>query len=194
MGIKLGTPEQYYAGVKKLFPQGAYWDKQFADAESDCAHFVEAKTSELLRFRRRMTALLDESRADTATETIAHWERVLLGTVSTSLTFEQRKALLLAQKTQNINRPVIIRAANDFGVTITDIILPFRPAFFGFSCFGIDQIANPTAFSVLYIYAVQPDDSIRDIFESVMTRCLLANYTVYFIYQGGAVNGETVSR
>jgi uncharacterized protein YmfQ (DUF2313 family) len=192
--MKTGTPEQYKNGIKKLFPQGAYWNKQFGDAESDCAKFVEAKTSELLRFRQRMSALLDESRADTATETIEYWERVLLGSVSAGLTYEQRRALLFAQKTQNINRPVIIQTAKDFGVTVTDVVFPYHPALFGFTCFGTDPMASPAAFSVLSVYALQPDAADRDLFESVISKILLANYIVYFKYQGGATNGGTVSQ
>jgi len=69
MGIA-GTPEQYETSLQKLFPRGSYWDKQFADPQSDCSLFCRAKTAELLRFRNRMSDLQTESVIQTAAETL----------------------------------------------------------------------------------------------------------------------------
>jgi len=42
MGMTVARKEQYEAAVRKLFPQGEYWDKQFANPQSDISLFVQA--------------------------------------------------------------------------------------------------------------------------------------------------------
>jgi uncharacterized protein YmfQ (DUF2313 family) len=185
MGIKTQTPEQYEASLKKLFPLGTYWDRQFADTESDCSLFCKAKADGLIRFRNRMSDLHDESAILSASETLEDWERILTGSVSAGLTAEQRRMLLYTSKTGSISASAIKEAGLLYGVAITGFRFPFRPAFFGFSRFGTDRAASPAAFSVLFIYAdAPPDNETRGVFEDQLSRLLLANYIVYFKYGG----------
>ena len=184
MGITVHTPEQYEAALRKLFPRGPYWDRQLADPQSDCSLFCRAKPDELIRFRTRMSDLQNESVIQSASETIEDWERVVAGTLQTGLPAEQRRALLTASRAGTISPAAIKDLAQMYGITITETRFPFRPAFFGFSRFGVDRVTGPAAFSLLFIYAVKPEGDPPEIFESVLTGRLLANYIVYFIYGG----------
>jgi hypothetical protein len=184
MGIAAASGAQYENAIKKLFPQGSYWDAQFADPESDVSLFVQTRTEELLRFRGRMADLQRESIVSTAEETLADWERVLMEHITTGLEPDERRALLLAQDNEKINIFGIQNIGKIYGWTITKTAFPFRPAFFGFSRFGHDRIAGPAAFSVINIYASGGEETARTDFENKLTESLLANYIVNFIYEG----------
>jgi len=153
MGIAVAPPEQYENAIKKLFPPGEFWDRQFADPESDVSLFVKAKLEYLLRFRQRMGALHDESRIETASELLEAWERVLLNTINHGLDADQRKSILLAVGADSLNIKKIKKIGQLYGWVITGVHFPFRSAFFGFSHFGHDRITSPASFSVLYVHA-----------------------------------------
>jgi uncharacterized protein YmfQ (DUF2313 family) len=183
MGMKIQTPEQYEASLRKLFPRGPYWDRQFADSESDCALFCRAKLEEFLRFRNRMGDLQDESMVQSASETLDDWERVLTGAVSPGLATDQRRILLLAAKAGNVTISVIKEIGQMYGITVTGIQLPFRSAFFGFSRFGTDHLAGPASFSTVFIEAAAPENGeTKASFEKILQSRVLANYIVYFFY------------
>jgi uncharacterized protein YmfQ (DUF2313 family) len=182
MGIKIASAAEYEASLRKLFPVGEYWDKQFADDGSDCALFVRAKLAEFVHFRQRMSDLFDESLPQTAAELIGDWERILLGEVHPKLDIGTRRELLQEQRDAKVNRAVLDECAAKYGATITGMAFPFRPAFCGFSRCGIDRAAIPAAFSVLRIDCVLPDTSVQTAFEAEITSRLLANHIVYFIY------------
>jgi hypothetical protein len=165
VGITVQTPEQYAASLRKLFPRGPYWDRQFADPASDCSLFCGAKTGDLIRFRRRMSDLHDESAIQTAGETLEDWERVMTGSVSAGLEPGQRRALLILTKAGNITVDAIKEIGRMYGIAVTQITFPFRPAFFGFSRFALDQIAGPAAFSVIFIYWNLEAELAKKIFE-----------------------------
>jgi len=185
MGIAVASSEQYEKSIRKLFPQGGYWDRQFADPESDVSLFARAKLQELLRFRRRMSDLHNESRIETSDELLENWERVLLDTINHGLDNDQRKGLLLAVGAGSFSIETIRQTGRIFGITITDVAFPFRAAYFGHSRFGIDRIASPAAFSVLFIYASRPpDEETRKDFEAQLLSIILSNYIVHFIYGG----------
>ena len=184
MGIKIGAANDYISSIEKLFPKGEYWDKQLADPDSDCSLFIRAKINELTKCKQRMSDLQNESVIQTATETIEDWERVIHGAITTGLDIEQRRTLLLSEKSGNINIAAIKEIAQTFGVTITDIVFPFRSAFFGFSYFAIDRISSPASFSVLYIYATEPAPEKKEEFENHIKMRVLANYIIYFKYGG----------
>jgi uncharacterized protein YmfQ (DUF2313 family) len=183
MGMKVQTPEQYEASLRKLFPRGTYWDRQFADPESDCSLFCKVKLDEFIRFRNRMSDLQDESIIKSASETLDEWEQVLTGAISTGLTVEQRRSLLIAAKAGSVNASVIKDIGQMYKINITNIQMPFRSAFFGFSRFGIDQAASPASFSTVFIYASAPENGERKIaFEKTVRSRVLANYILYFMY------------
>jgi len=185
MGIAVASSQQYEKSIRKLFPQGGYWDSQFADPQSDVSLFARAKLEELVRFRQRMSCLHDESRIETSSELLENWERVLLDTINHDLDNDQRKGILLAVGASSFSIQTIKQTGRIFGITVTDVVLPFRPACFGHSRFGIDRIASPAAFSVLFIYASQaPDERTREDFEAQVLSIVLFNYIVHFIYGG----------
>jgi hypothetical protein len=183
MGIKIGTGAQYAESLKRLFPQGSYWDTQFNDSASDTSLFIQAKLDELIRFRNRMADLLNESRVPTAVETISDWERVLKNKVNYGLSVAERRAILLAQGDTSVNRVKIAAAASLYGLTLIDIAFPFRPGLFGFSRFGQDRICSPAAFAVLFITCEVAADNDKDSFESDIRSRLPANI-IYFFYGG----------
>jgi hypothetical protein len=185
MDMRVRTPDEYAVALRRLFPRGDYWDRQFADPESDCALFCKAKTEEFIRFRGRMADLQNESAIQTADETIEDWERVITGAATSGLGLDERRALLVSQRNGNVTIGALNEIGQMYGVTITDITFPFRPAFFGFSHFAIDRIAGPAAFSVVFIFAnPQPEESVRERFESQITARLLANHIIFFEYGG----------
>jgi uncharacterized protein YmfQ (DUF2313 family) len=185
MGINVQSPQRYEASLRKLFPRGVYWDRQFADPGSDCSLFCKAKPDELVRFRNRMSDLLNESMIQSALETMDDWERVLAGSVSAGLSTEQRRTLLVAAKAGNITIPVIKEIGQMYGITVTHIQFPFRSAFFGFSRFGIDPVASPASFSTLFIYASTAENGeTKTAFEKTLRLRVLANYILYFFYGG----------
>jgi uncharacterized protein YmfQ (DUF2313 family) len=193
MGLKVAAPETYQASIRRLFPQGDYWDKQFSNAQSDCNAFVQAKTAAVLYIRGRMNDLLDEGFIPTATEMIEEWEKAITGGVTVNLTIEQRRQQLLFSRHVSLTRSVIKNIAEIYGITVLNIVIPYKPAFFGFSRFGIDRIASPAAFSVLYIYCSAIDDeSVKATFEQQLKQQVLANYIIYIFY-GGADNARLIS-
>ena len=184
MGITVHAPESYQKSILKLFPRGAYWDKQFSDPTSDCSLFCKAKADLIIRIRKRMAALQEESIIQTADETLDDWDRVLLGVINLEMDTAQRKALLSSSKAGSFSIETIKEIGRMYDITITDIIIPFRPAFFGHSHFGIDPIASPASFSVIFVYAAQPGDGIQEDFEKQLRSRALSNYIIYFIYGG----------
>jgi len=184
MGLAVASKARYENAVKKLFPQGDYWDEQFADPGSDCSLFCKVKADLIAGFRNGMANLLNESAVTTADKTLDDWERVYLGARNAGFDNAQRKALLNVSTTVNINIAAIKEIGRLYGIAVTGIAFPFRPAFFGHSRFGVDRTASPAAFSVLFIYASQPDGEIREEFENTLVQIVLSNYIVYFIYGG----------
>lgn len=138
----------YQKSLHKLFPEGEYWDKQFADAESDVSLFCRAKLPELVKFRERIEALQKESVIETTTELIADWERVLLGYVSVGLDITQRRILLKSKRDIKLNRAELQKIADVYGLIIKNIVFPYRPAFFGHTRYN-HRAGSPAVFSVL---------------------------------------------
>jgi hypothetical protein len=149
----------YQTVFRKLFPPGDYWDRQFADPESDVSLFCKAKLPEFIRFRRRMTDLKNESVIPSAEETLDDWERVRFGAVSHSLDTATRRELLLELE-EPVTIPLIKRLGAAYGLTVTDVRFPFRSAFFGFSRLGQDRVTSPHAFSVLKISVNGPVEEV----------------------------------
>jgi hypothetical protein len=151
MGITAASKERYENAIKKLFPQGKYWNEQFADPESDVSLLVQAKTAELTKFRERMGALLEESKPESTTELIGDWERVFLDGVFPNLDINQRRLQLQSKTGLILNRAELQKIAWMFGLNIRDITFPCRPRFFGFARFARERLGGFSAFSVLRI-------------------------------------------
>jgi uncharacterized protein YmfQ (DUF2313 family) len=186
MGIIKPTPEQYETSFRKLFPQGDYWDRQFSNPQSDVSLFCQAKLPEFISFRGKMDSLRDESKPQSAVELLDDWERVLNGSVLRGLNIQQRRMMLLQKNKEKITRGDLQKIADIFGFVITDVRLPYRPAFFGFNYFGIDNIASPAAWQVIHIYVLTKDNGEQSgQFENAIRISLLANHITYFFYDGG---------
>jgi len=161
MGINAAAEKDYSEAIRNLFPMGEYWEKQFADPQSDLNLFCRAKTKEIIRLRQRMRDLLAESDCQTAVETINDWERVLLGYLNIQLPLDERREILTARKTVAINRALIADIAQKYGLTLLDIVFPFKPSFFGFSLFGHSIFSRPAFYSVFYIITASKDDDLK---------------------------------
>jgi hypothetical protein len=124
-----------------------YWPR-FADPAGDVSLFARAKLDELIRFRRRMSDLQNESRTETTSELIADWERTLLGAVTYGKPLEERRLLLKSREDNKLNRAELQKIADIYGFTIFDITFPCRPAFFAHACFNTSFPGGPAVFSV----------------------------------------------
>ena len=153
MGISAAAPQIYQDSIRKLFPRGPYWDKQFEDPESDCSLFCKAKADLLIHIRKKMSDLQRESIIYSAIETLDCWERVLTGAITLGLEPDDRRAMLTTQMAGRVTMEVLRNIAALYGWTIINIQFPFRSSFFGFSHFGHNRITSPASFSVIYIYA-----------------------------------------
>jgi hypothetical protein len=172
MGITAASEKEYSEAIRGLFPLGEYWQRQFADPESDASLFCKAKTREIILFRKRMRDLLSESDYRTAVETIGDWERVLLGYTNAHLSLEERREFLSIEKNTRINRIIIADIAKKYGLALIDIIFPFKPSFFGFSQFGRSIFSRPVFFSVIYILIRFDSDKARDKAKELITRLI----------------------
>ncbi|MDR0374622.1 MAG: YmfQ family protein [Treponema sp.] len=147
--------ETYGNAVRKLFPQGEYWDRQFADAESGASLFLQAKLDEFVRFRSRMDALKAESVIETADELIAEWERVLLGTVTAGLPLNERRRRLKSKREAKLNRTELDKTAAMYGFSIVSVTFSYRTGFFAHGALGQQRLCGFHAFSTLRITAAK---------------------------------------
>jgi len=90
---------------------------------------------------------------------------------------------LTASKTVNITVHNIKDIGLDHGVTVTNVVFPYRPGIFGHSCFGTDRISSLAAFSVLHIIIAETTAP-KEFEQEVLSR-VLENYLVFFNYGGG---------
>jgi len=151
MGIKVASEAQYENSVRSLFPQGEYWDAQFADQQSDASLFIKAKADEIIKFRQRMSVLLDESKMETTNELIDDWERIYLDAVFPDLDINQRRLQLKSKNDSKLNRVELQKIAAIFGLDIKDVNFPYRPRFFGFAKFAQERLGSFSTFSVIKI-------------------------------------------
>lgn len=176
------TKEEYAAAIKKMFPLGIYWERQFEDAQSDVSLWVDAKAEELYRFKRRLPELIKESSPKTADTMIDDWERVLLGSVSAQLPLDLRRKLLLTKRRGYINRDILQETAFLYGAKIKRAYYPFRCAFFGQTRCGINRMCSPASFSLYFIEAEIKNSALKSDFERTIRDSLSANMIIYFFY------------
>jgi hypothetical protein len=155
MGLAVTGEAQYGDAVRRLFPRGDYWDKQFADPQSDTSLFAKAKVSELVRFRGRMSALLDESKPETTAELIVDWERVLLEAEFPNLDLNQRRIQLKSRQDMRLDKTKLREIAAIFGLSIKGVGIPYHPCFFGFAKFAQERHGSFTTLSVVRIAAAE---------------------------------------
>ncbi len=171
----------YETALRRLFPPGDFWDRQFQDAESDVSRWCAANAEELYRLKLRLVGLPDEAIPGTATELIDDWERVL-ALDNRTLDIAIRRRELQKSKLPSISLSTLKKVAEGFGAELVSIKFPFAPAIFGFSRFG-SRLATPAAWSTLYLYLNLPDMSLRASLEESLTSVLMANQILVFFYR-----------
>ncbi|MEI5604565.1 hypothetical protein, partial [Streptomyces brasiliscabiei] len=75
MDIKNSETSEYESALKKLLPQGSYWENLIADDRGDLSLVIKERAMRLSEFRSRMNQLLREAFPVSAKETISDWER-----------------------------------------------------------------------------------------------------------------------
>ena len=133
-----------------------------------------------------MADLYAEGRIETAYETPGDRERVLPGAANPRLDVAGRRAVLAVLAAVGTGRPAIEgikEAGRLFGVDVTGVSLPFRPAFFGRCRFGVDRIADGSGFSAVLVRAAAAGDR-REAFEARVRATVLVTDIVHFIYGG----------
>lgn len=178
----LHSKADYIAAIRKLFPLGVYWERQFDNPESDLSLWIGAKADELYRFKNRFTELIAESTPKTADSTLDEWERVLLGVISPDLPIELRRKLLLTKRRGFVNRDVLQGIASLYGAKIKRLFFPFRSAFCGHTRLAVNRICSPASFSVLFVNAEIKNQVQKNDFEREIRNSLLANMIIYFFY------------
>jgi hypothetical protein len=181
MDLTVGTEKDYHEALKKMLPQGSYWDKIKADGNSDATLVLAAMAKDIRSFRLRMAQALKEAYPATAEETIESWERVLLGTNNRDLPLENRRALLLASS----GFSAIYKITESFGVEIS-FEFPFKCGCFGWQKFGQQRLGAQNALSAITVN-VEGGENLenREAFESAVESHLLANHLITFKYIAG---------
>lgn len=186
MGIA-ATEERYIKAVRELYPRGLFFESEFENNESDLSKLAKIKGKEIYNFKNKMKELSLESVLATCTEkTIADWERVYTQSIRDDLTLTERKILIHNRRAESLNIETLHSAGSLYDAKIEKIIFPHKPARFGESIFGQTRIFDLRVFSAIYIYASIEDETKKTEFEKSITSIMLANQTVYFIYEGVA--------
>lgn len=174
----------YETALRRLFPSGDFWDRQFQDPNSDVSLWCGVEAEELYRLKLRLAGLPDEAIPGTATELIDDWERVL-DLDNRSLDIEIRRREVQKSKLPSVSLSTLKKIADGFGAELVSIRFPFTPAIFGFSRFS-SRLTTPAALSTLYLYLNLSNMSLRSSLEASLTSVLLANQILVFFYRTAA--------
>ena len=175
------TEEEYVKVIQKLLPPGEYWDRQLSDPESDISRWCQVKAVELRRFKLRCSGLLNESFPGQTTELIDEWERAL-DSINPDLPLDLRRKQLAKSHVGYVNLTTLNATAALYNAEVLAVQVPFRPAFFGHSKFP-SRMWQPSCFIVVYVTVLAPNIAVRPAIETALTKELLANSVIHFIYQ-----------
>lgn len=182
MDIKTADAAEYLEPLKKLFPQGAYWDNLLSDSASDISLVCKARSESIADFRARIDQLQRESFCAQSDETISDWERVYFGYNNGDVELKTRRNLLIMQKTGNgINFSKLNFIAQDYGGAVSSWEIPYRPAGFGHAQFGLTYMSAIAGMWAVFVYCSVPKSKRSD-FESAVKSVMLANQTIFFVY------------
>lgn len=182
MDIKTPGADEYLEPLKKLFPQGSYWDNLLSDSASDISLVCKARSESIADFRTRINQLLRESFPARSDETIGDWERVYFGYEKSGAGLDIRRTLLITQTAGNgINIEKLNLIAQGFGGSASILEIPYRPAAFGHAQFGLTYMSTVAGMWVVFVYCSVPKPNRSD-FESAVKSGMLANQTIFFIY------------
>lgn len=171
----------YETALRRLFPPGDFWNRQFEDASSDVALWCAAQAEELYRLKLRLVGLPDEAIPGTTAELIGDWEHVL-ELDNRNLALKIRQYEVQKSKLPSITSSALKIIAEGFNAELVDICFPFSPALFGFSRFA-SRLATPAAWSTIYLYLNLQDTSLRSSLEESLASVLLANHILVFFYR-----------
>lgn len=188
MELTVGSKEQYAEALKKMLPQGSYWDKIRENPDSDMCLILSGMADDVRSFRLRMAQTLSEAYPATAEETLESWERVRLGTTNPDLPTENRRALILA----NSGFSAIYKIAESFGVEIS-CEFPFRCGYFGWQKCGQHRLGAQNTLSAITVNVTGGENlENKDDFEAAITDHLLANHLITFRYITGGKSFENI--
>jgi uncharacterized protein YmfQ (DUF2313 family) len=181
VGLTVYSQADYAKSLRQLFPQGDFWDNQFADETSDLFRWTQAEAAELFRLKTRRADLLNEGLSSTANETLEDWERVL-DLDNSTLTTEQRQQALSSISLGAIRKAQIESACAIFGASLDDLVYPYTPAFFGRSRFAT-RLATGAALSTVWIYMTIEDSSQKASLVAHLEKILLGNMILSFFFK-----------
>ncbi|MBD5448330.1 MAG: DUF2313 domain-containing protein [Treponema sp.] len=181
MVIKNPDAAEYIEPLKKLFPQGEYWDKLLSDEASDISLVCKVRAENLAEFKARMNQLQRETFLDFADETIDDWERIYFGYKNDDLELEKRRSLLRAQKFGGINISILKTIAETYGGSVSKWEIPYMPAAFAHARFGLTYMSSIAGMWVVFVHCSVPETN-RTGFETAVRRVMLANQTIFFVY------------
>lgn len=181
MDLGNGTTDEYLVALKKLLPQGSYWDKILENANGDVPLVLSARAESLAAFKKRMNDALLESYPDFATETLEDWERIYLDSTNEGLAADSRRTLLRGRRAGGVNIAILRAIAEAYGATIKSVEFPYTPAMFARTQFGLSFMSPPAGLWVAFIYAICADEN-RDKFESAVRQAMLAHQVLFFVY------------
>lgn len=180
----INSEERYIEAVKELYPEGSFFEEQFADKESDLSNLARAQAKNLYDFRIELNKLWKEARLETCTEdTIADYERVYSGKTNPHLSLEERKAnlKLVSNQSLQIDWQLINNYINEeYKANILSVDEKIMPAFFGYSRCGQKRIYDYRAFSLLIISLTIEEINLIDKIENYINQFLLANKIIFF--------------
>lgn len=180
----INSEERYIEAVKELYPEGSFFEEQFADKESDLSNLARAQAKNLYDFRIELNKLWKEVRLETCTEdTIADYERVYSGKTNPHLSLEERKAnlKLVSNQSLQIDWQLINNYINkEYKANILSVDEKIMPAFFGYSRCGQKRIYDYRAFSLLIISLTIEEINLIDKIENYINQFLLANKIIFF--------------
>lgn len=178
MDIKNSETSEYESALKKLLPQGSYWENLIADDRGDLALVIKERAMRLSEFRSRMNQLLREAFPVSAKETISDWERVTLGETHEDWTLEERRSELMARRDWK-SIPLIYQAAGG-GAEV-------RPAYtmaaFGRAKCGQTICGTFASLNVVKISVSGIEEIKRETLENAARNLLLANHEAFFEYE-----------
>lgn len=188
MELTVGSKEQYAEALKKMLPQGSYWDKIRENSDSDICLILSEMADDVRSFRLRMAQTLSEAYPATARETLESWERVRLGATNTNLPTENRRALILA----NAGFSAIYKIAESFGVEIS-CEFPFGRGVFGWQKCGQQRLGAQNTLSTITVNVTGGENlENKDDFEAAIADHLLANHLITFRYITGGKSFESI--
>jgi hypothetical protein len=181
--IPVQAHDDYRLAIRRLFPPGEFWDRQFADPQSDLSLWCDTKAAELLRRQQRRVEAFDESVVDTSTELLDDWERVH-GLNNSTLSTEVRRQIIKARRVAVVNWPIVADTVANYGGTLQSGIHPYRPSIFGATTFGL-RFATPAAFNVIHLIIEPPAPGVLSDMEAALAAQLMAYHITAFVYEEG---------